>query len=115
MDGGDSDPVAWHDLRASIVESLRSGLVSGREVMAELGVSSGTLGGWCRAEDVRHGRGRREVTPSPSPFAAVSLVGRPAAVRDGFVVVLRGGRRVRVAPNFDANELSRLARALESC
>ena len=45
----------------------------------------------------------------------VSLVGRPAAVHDGFVVVLRGGRRVRVAPRFDAGELARLVRALESC
>jgi hypothetical protein len=115
MDGGDSDPVAWLDLRASIVEGIRSGLFTGQEVMEELGVSSGTLGRWCRAEDVRGGRRRREAAPSTSPFAAVSLVGRPAAVHDGFVVVLRGGRRVRVAPDFDAGELSRLVRALESC
>ena len=115
MDGGDSKDVAWLELRASIVEGIRSGLFTGQEVMAELGVSSGTLGGWCRAEDVRRGRGRHEAASSPSPFAAVSLVGRPAAVHDGFVVVLRGGRRVRVAPRFDAGELARLVRALESC
>jgi hypothetical protein len=115
MDGGDSDPATWLDLRASIVESIRSGLVSGREVMAELGVSSGTLGGWCRAEDLRRGRERRAPRAASSPFAAVSLVGAAAAVHDGFVVVLRGGRRVRVAPNFDAGELARLVRALESC
>jgi hypothetical protein len=73
MDGGDSDPVAWLDLRASIVEGIRSGLLSGREVMEELGVSSGTLGGWCRAEDVRRGRGR------PSPRSP-SWSGRPPFV-----------------------------------
>lgn len=81
--------------------------------MEALGVSSGTLGGWCRAEDQRREPVDRRKRGSTSPFAAVSLTG-PSRT-DAFVVLLRGGRRVRVAPGFDEAELCRLVRTLESC
>ena len=47
------------ELRRRVVEAVRSGLVTGREVIEELGISSGVLGGWCRAEDARRVAGKR--------------------------------------------------------
>lgn len=100
------------ELRRRVVEAVRSGLMTGREVIEELGISSGVLGGWCRAEDAR--RAREAAGPAAaSSFARVSVVGRPGTAVA--TVLLRGGRRVRVAEGFDAGEVARLVRALETC
>lgn len=100
----------WISRRAEVVDAIRSGLFTGREVMERLGISAAELGGWCRAEQTR--RSRRGA--SPKEFAEVSLVGEPPRPASA-VVLLRGGRRVRVSPGFDAAEVVRLVRALESC
>ena len=98
----------WISMRAQVVEAVRSGLLSGREVMECLGISSGVLGGWCRAED------SRASSPRAPAFSEVSLIGG-AERSSSAVVLLRGGRRVRVPHGFDAGEIVRLVRALESC
>ncbi|HEX5828615.1 MAG TPA: hypothetical protein VFY23_13905 [Candidatus Limnocylindrales bacterium] len=105
----------WRTTRAEVVEAIRTGRITGREVMEELGISSALLGGWCRAEQVRRDGAVKAAGPVVPPrFAEVRLVGdRPIAARA--IVVLRGGRRLRVAPGFDADEVVRLVRALESC
>ena len=103
----DADP-NWLATRASIVRAIRSGAISAKSVIEELGVSASIVGGWCRAEDVR-----RRPAPDAIRFAEVTLAGRRSA--PALVVSLRGGRRLRVPPGFDAAEVSRLVRALESC
>ena len=102
-------------MRASLVDAVRSGLFTGREVMERLGMTAGEWGGWCRAEQVRRSKaaGRSGGTSAPR-LARVSLVG-PRARAPAAVVALRGGLRVRVAPGFDEAELVRLVRALSSC
>jgi len=84
MDGGKS-AATWPGLRALLVEAIRSGRLSSREVMEELGVSSGRLAGWCRAEGRGRGRGRGRagVASDPSPWAAVTLVGGRSAAPGG--------------------------------
>ena len=110
MRGRDAEP-EWIATRGEIVDSIRSGLFTGREVMDRLGISSGILGGWCRAEQMRRSKG---AAPASRPaFAEVSLVG--PARRAGAVVLLRGGRRLLVREGFEAAEVVRLVRALESC
>ena len=105
----------WHATRASLVAAVRSGLFTGREVMDRLGITAGEWRGWCRADQVARSRaaGRAE-SPRGAAFARVALVG-PAPQRACAVVLLRGGRRLRVHPGFDAAEVRRLAEALEPC
>ncbi len=111
-----SKDAEWLERRRELVAAVRSGRVTAREVMAELGVSGSVYGGWCRAEQMREAAegGARSEVPSAARFRRVSLVGpRPrSAVAD---VLLRGGKRVRVAAGFDAAELVRLVKVLESC
>lgn len=108
----DREEADWLEARGKLVEAVRGGLMTRAEVMAELGVSASVLAGWCRTEQ------RRRVKPRAptgrSALRRVTLVGPEAraAVAD---VVLRGGRRVRVAAGFDAAEVRRLVEALESC
>ena len=101
----------WIARRGEIVDSIRSGLFTGREVIERLGITSGILGGWCRAEQMRRSKGA--ATSSRATFAEVSLIEAPR--RGGAVVHLRGGRRLVVREGFDASEVVRLVRALESC
>ena len=100
--------------REALVEAIRSGLFTRREVMDRLGISASTLGRWLRAGPGREPRRAvRSAAASPG-FTEVSLVGAtPQGV--SAVVVLRGGRRLRVPPGFDSTEVARLVRALESC
>ena len=104
-----SDP-SWPRQRAAIVGAIRSGRLTPKAAAAELGVPVGLVGGWMRAEQVE--RRRR----AEARFAEVQVVPdlgwSPAP---SFSVSLRGGRRVRVAAGFDAAELCRLVRTLESC
>ena len=106
----------WLERRREIVEAVDSGLITGKEAMTELGITAGTLGGWCRAEQVR--RAKKDA-PQVSRergrgFARVSLVG---GRRVGVVAVIgvRGGRRLAVRAGFDEPEVRRLVRLLESC
>jgi hypothetical protein len=108
------DP-AWLETRRELVDAVRRGLLTGAEVSAQLGVSGSVLGGWVRAEQMRRAKAETALPGARSTFRRVSLVGpraRRAVVAD---VVLRGGRRVRVAAGFDGAEVQRLVKALESC
>lgn len=103
------DP-AWPRQRAAIVRAIRSGRLTPKAVAAELGVSVGLVGGWIRAEQIERRRRAQE------RFAEVKVVSeRGRGSGASFSVSLRGGRRLRVAAGFDAAELSRLVRTLESC
>ncbi len=107
------EDLAWLEERRAIVEAVRSGRVTGLEVMERLGVSAGVFGGWCRAEQ------RRREAPvgrpaAPSGFARVSLVG-PRAATHVADLVLAGGRRLRLRAGFDIGEVVRLVKALEAC
>jgi len=105
----DAAKESWISTRAEVVAAMRSGLLTGREVIERLGISAGMLGGWVRAEETRLSR-----RGASGDFAEVSLVGSGPRSASA-VVLLRGGRRVRVSAGFDAAELVRLVRALESC
>jgi transposase-like protein len=114
MSKAHEDP-AWLELRRELVDAVRRGLLSSAEVIEQLGVSASVLGGWCRAEQMRRASAPADAgKEGRTAFRRVSLVGpRPRSrVAD---VVLRGGRRVRVASGFDSAEVQRLVKALESC
>ena len=108
----DREDADWLETRRELVDAVRRGLLTGTEVMARLGVSASVFGGWCRAEQMR--RARAGAAAGASAFRRVSLVGSKARGAVA-VVVLRGGRRVRVTSGFDAGEVRRLVEALESC
>jgi hypothetical protein len=108
----DREDAAWLKTRREVVDAVRGGLITGAEVMAQLGVNASVFGGWCRAEQMR--RARAVATAGSSTFRRVSLVGPKAGARVADVV-LRGGRRVCVASGFDAVEVRRLVEALASC
>ncbi len=96
--------------RERVLEAVRSGRMTGRQVVAELGISSGTLGGWVRASKLRaqarqRGRVARFV---PVRVEAVAAGGCVA------VVELGEGLRVRVEAGFDGGEVARLVRALRA-
>jgi transposase-like protein len=97
---------SWIETRRSIVEALEAGRITGSEVMAELGVSSGTLGGWVRAERVRRER-------TPGPFVAVE-VPRVSGSGRALRLSLVGGRQLRIPEGFPAQEVVALVRALEA-
>jgi hypothetical protein len=113
---GKQEDAEWLERRREIVEAVESGLITGKEAMAELGITAGTLGGWCRAEQVRRAKGDApRVAPERGRgFARVSLVGgrRGAVVA---VIGVRGGRRIAVHAGFDDGEVRRLVRLLETC
>lgn len=116
--GKDNEDLGWLEERRAIVEAVRSRRVTALEVMAQLGVSASVFGGWCRAEQRRCEKGRREapvVRPTArSGFARVSLVG-PRAATPVADLVLAGGRRLRLRAGFDVDEVVRLVKALETC
>jgi transposase-like protein len=113
--GKQQEDAGWLDTRRELVEAVQRGLVTSAEVAAQLGVSGSVLGGWVRAEQMRRAKAGTGVPAGRGTFRRVSLVG-PRARRSGVAdVVLRGGRRVRVAAGFDAAEVRRLVEALESC
>lgn len=95
-----------------IAERERTG-ETWRALAARSGMAYPTLTGWVW-------RLRREQA-NPKPGAAtcgfVELVPKDRAVsdRDGFEVVLRGKRRIRVGLSFDEAALVRLVRVLEGC
>jgi hypothetical protein len=89
-----------------------------RELSAESGIPTGTLGFW--AWKLRQiAEPERPATASGTGDAFVELIGSvevpPAADRRGLEVVLPGGRRVVVHADFDEERLVRLVRALERC
>jgi hypothetical protein len=100
----------WRETRRAVVEALRSGRVTIQEVSDDLGVSRSAIGGWIAAERQRRERDGRGVATT---FVRVDV---PASRRgtDVAVLVLRGGRRLRVSEGFAAEELARLVRTLES-
>ena len=100
--------VAERRWRSLIAAQERSGL-GVAEFAARRGLSAATLY-WWRS---RIGRAERAV-PRLVP---IEIVGRESGVACApglhFEVELRGGRRLRVPPRFDADELARLVAALE--
>jgi hypothetical protein len=101
----------WRETRRAVVEALRSGRVTIQEVSDELGVSRSAIGGWIAAERQRR---EREGRPVGTPFVRVDVPGSGRGGADVAVLVLRGGRRLRVSEGFAAEELARLVRTLES-
>lgn len=105
----------WSAERGRVVEAIRSGRMTPKEVMAHLGIPAAVVGGWIRAETLRRsGRVSTSTGASAtsSPFARVVLPERRASRA---VIRLRGGRRLEVGAGFDAEELRRLVSVLESC
>ncbi len=105
----------WSSLRGQVVDAIRAGRMTPKEVMAYLGIPAAVVGGWIRAETLRrsgHGSSSTGAPSTPSPFARVVLPERRASRA---VVRLRGGRRLEVESGFDAEELRRLVTVLESC
>jgi transposase-like protein len=101
---------SWEETRRAVVAALDSGRLTVREAAEELGVTPSTIGGWIAAERLRRARARRSDATS---FVRVDVPRSHGA--DVAVVVLRGGRRLRVPEGFSAEELARLVRTLESC
>jgi hypothetical protein len=100
---------SWDVTREAMVLAIESGRLSSKQVIEEFGIEAGTLGGWIRAE--RHRRERQ--SNGSQTFVRVEVPGAGSGtVAD---VVLRGGRRLRVRAGFDADELVRLVRVLETC
>jgi hypothetical protein len=95
-----------------MVEALESGRVTGRELMESAGVSASTLGGWVCAEKARR---RRETAAAAERFVAVDVHDDAPAAGAAMEVVLSKGRTLRVGRGFDAGEVVRLVRTLESC
>ena len=105
----------WSSLRGELVEAIRSGRMTPKEVMAHLGIPAAVVGGWIRAETLRRsGRASSSTgaAATSSPFARVVLPQRRASRA---IVRVRGGRRLEVEAGFDAEELRRLVTVLESC
>jgi hypothetical protein len=84
-----------------------------RALAARSGMAYPTLKGWVWR--------LRRVQADPKPRSAarefVELVAKDHARsdRDGFDLVLRGRRRIRVGVDFDEAALARLVRVLEAC
>ena len=92
-----------------------------REFGAQVGILPGTLGYWRhqirRREAARQGRdGQRAMVSAASTFVPVQVLSASGAAtdRDGVVeVVLRGDRRLRISPGFDATTLALAVEVLE--
>jgi transposase-like protein len=97
----------WRAARREVVAAIRSGEISRADAARELGVSASTVRDWERAER----------TSADHRFVAVEIGDRREAPRAvaALEVALVGGRVLRVASGFDAGEVVRLVRALESC
>lgn len=97
-----------------LAEQASSGL-SVAEYAEEIGVDASTLYQWRRR--LAPGAGDRQVR---SPFGLVEVAVEPdrsgaETVLECLVVRLEGGRRIEVPRGFDAAELGRLVRVVESC
>lgn len=94
--------------RSLIAAQERSGL-GVAEFAARRGLSAATLY-WWRSRIRRSERSEPQLVP-------IEIIAREpdraCAPSGHFEVELRGGRRVRVPPRFDASELTRLIAALE--
>lgn len=92
-----------------------------REFGAQVGILPGTLGYWRhqirRREAARERRGgQRAMVSAASTFVPVQVIGAGGVATDHgsrLEVVLRGDRRLRISPGFDAATLARLVEVLE--
>lgn len=92
--------------RAEVLALKRREGLSFPELAEQTGFRVGTLRVWAQ-------RARALATPARPPrFVEVDVRGAPDT--SGFEVEVAGGRVVRVRPGFDAAELRRLLRALET-
>jgi hypothetical protein len=95
-------------MKALLTRRQRLGL-TWAELAAESGVPPSTLQWWHRRLQAERKPRRR------SRFVAVKIAQPQAASADLVEIVLAGGRRVRVSPEFDAEHLRRVVAALEGC
>ncbi len=95
------------DGRRELLAALAAGRVTGKEVMEELGISAGTLGGWVRAAQLR-------VEARTGRAGAAFVPVRLAPGSGGVVVEVGEDLRVRAEAGFDAQEVARLVRALRA-
>ncbi len=88
-----------------LVAAWRRGEGTQAEIAARHGMPTPSFGWWCH---------RIVDEPAKAPdFVAVDVVPDEGESTAPFEVRLRGGRSVRVAPDFDADTLSRLLAVLE--
>lgn len=104
----------WSSLRGEVVEAIRSGRMTPKEVMAHLGIPAAVVGGWIRAETLRRS-GRASSSTGAAATSSFARVVLPQRRASRAIVRVRGGRRLEVEAGFDAEELRRLVTVLESC
>jgi transcriptional regulator with XRE-family HTH domain len=92
--------------RSSLLALRREHGLTYAELGRVAGIAAGTLQQWARRERLRLG------PAVPMRFAEVVL-GDAAPSRGSFEIEARGGRRVRVPPDFDAAALVRLLETLD--
>jgi hypothetical protein len=84
-----------------------------RVLATRSGMAYPTLTGWVWR--LRREQSDPKASRSDRGFVELVAKDRPRAERDGFDLVLRGKRRIRVGVDFDEAALSRLVRVLEGC
>lgn len=109
---------SWY---AAILEDQEASGMSVAAYADEVGVSAATLYQWRRRLEGEDGAQQSANSDSPDPdLIEVLLATQPEAPlrsldSTGLTVHLGGSRRIEVPQNFDADELKRLVRVLESC
>jgi hypothetical protein len=101
------------EVQRLVAEFVSSG-IRRSEFCRSRGLSFGTLD---RHLKKRRWRGKRRSVSSAGQLVPVELAARKSPTQHesscGLVVVLSGGRRIEVHPDFDTNTLARLVSALE--
>jgi transposase-like protein len=115
---------------AKRVARWRESGLTAKEFAADMGVNAHTLSHWAwqlgAAGDQAADRHRRTTTKRPAPAKWVEVISRdhgnggspPAAAASArsssFELVLAGGRRLRVPPDFDSEALGRLLTVVDA-
>jgi len=101
------------EIQQIVAEFVSSGMRRS-EFCRSRGLSFGTLD---RHLKKRRWTGKRRSVPADGQFVSVELATKKSAAEhessSGLAVVLSGGRRIEVHPDFDTNTFERLVRALE--
>ena len=99
------------------VERWKDSGLTAKEFAAEMGIIAGTLQFWqYKLKRGRLTRGRRAKAPAAAILSSLVEVRAPAGaiVDQRFEIELSNGRRVRVAPGFEAEALKQLLAVLEA-
>lgn len=101
------------EVQTLVAEFMRSGMRRS-EFCRSRGLSFGTLD---RHLKKRRWRGRRRSVPADGQLVRVELAAKKSSMQYEpscrLAVMLRGGRRIEVHPDFDTNTFERLVSALE--